>query len=159
MDPAGKILIGVPSNTNFLAIPPYTPGHQFSGRSRELRLLGDWAASPAKPILVLDAIGGMGKSMLCWQWVRYEAQNVLPEYVGIFWYSFYERGADMSDFCAHALAFTTGHSLDEYKKRKTADLAAELIPVLRRRRWLLVLDGLERVPSRLQSLRRSSGSR
>ena len=129
----------------FLAVPPYTPGHHFTGRTRELRLFSDWALSPAKPILVLEAIGGMGKSMLCWQWVKAEVRRVMPECAGIFWYSFYERGADMSDFCAHALAFTTKRPIDEYRKRKTADLAAELMPILKERPWLLVLDGLERV--------------
>jgi tetratricopeptide (TPR) repeat protein len=87
----------------------------------------------------------MGKSMLCWQWVKAEVRRVMPECAGIFWYSFYERGADMGDLCAHALAFTTKRPIDEYSKRKTADLAAELIPILKERPWLLVLDGLERV--------------
>ena len=121
----------VPTTLNFLAVPPYTPGHHFSGRSRELRLLNDWAVSRAKSTLILEAIGGMGKSMLCWHWVNREVQTALPEVAGVIWYSFYEHGADMSDFCAHALAFINSRPVDEYQKRKTADLAAELIPVLR----------------------------
>lgn len=138
------MLFIVPSTTKFLAMPPYTPGHQFSGRSRELRLLTDWAASPATPVLIFEAIGGMGKSMLCWQWAHRQLQSTTLEFAGVFWYSFYERGADMGDFCAHALSFTLGGPVDQYKHRKTADLAAELVPVLRKRPWLFVLDGLER---------------
>src|SRR5438045_1761931 len=92
----------------FLATPSYTPGHVFSGRARELQFLTEWATSPNNPLLVLEAIGGMGKSMLCWQWAIGLTEQVPPPFEGIFWYGFYERGADMSDFCASALAFVQG---------------------------------------------------
>lgn len=112
---------------------------------RELQLLTEWAASPDNPVLVLEAIGGMGKSMLCWHWARTQAKQMPPGFEGIFWYSFYERGADMNDFCASALAFVQGGRAEDYRVRKTSALTAELLPVLRSQRWLLVLDGLERV--------------
>ncbi len=129
----------------FLAVPPYTPGHAFSGRASELQQIDDWAASPEQPVLVIEAIGGMGKSMLCWHWVKRAASQAGSPFAGFFWYSFYERGADMADFCAHALAFITSNPVDKYRERKTADLAAELVPLLQQRPWLLVLDGLERI--------------
>jgi hypothetical protein len=44
----------------FAAYPSYTPGHAFRGRARELRILRDWATAP-EPVLVFEAIGGMGK--------------------------------------------------------------------------------------------------
>jgi hypothetical protein len=61
--------------------------------------LNDWA-QPANPhvILLFDAIGGSGKSMLTWQWTNKYAGNVRKDWAGIFWYSFYERGAVMVDF-------------------------------------------------------------
>jgi tetratricopeptide (TPR) repeat protein len=96
-------------------------------------------------VLVLEAIGGMGKSMLCWQWVNGQAEQAFPSFEGIFWYSFYERGADINDFCASVLAFVQGHPVEDYRSRKTSGLAAELLPVLQSQRWLFVLDGLERV--------------
>lgn len=129
----------------FLAIPSYTPGHVFRGRVRELQFLTEWATSPNNPVLVLEAIGGMGKSMLCWEWAARLTEQVPPPFEGIFWYSFYERGADMSDFCASALAFIQGRPIEDYRSRKTSGLADELLPVLQNRRWLFVLDGLERV--------------
>lgn len=132
-------------SVKFLAIPSYTPGHVFTGRRRELQFLAEWATSPDNPVLVLEAIGGMGKSMLCWQWARGQAEQVLPSFEGIFWYSFYERGADMNDFCASALAFVLGRPAEEYRSRKTSALTAELLPFLQTQRWLFILDGLERV--------------
>ena len=129
----------------FLAIPSYTPGHVFSGRVRELQFLTEWATSANNPVLVLEAIGGMGKSMLCWQWAARLTEQELPPFEGIFWYSFYERGADMSDFCASALAFIQGRPVEDYRSRKTSGLAGELLSVLQNQRWLIVLDGLERV--------------
>jgi hypothetical protein len=135
----------IPAAPTLFPMPPYAPGHAFIGRIRELQLLSDWAVAPKEPVLVLEAIGGMGKSMICWEWVNHHASKVRPDFAGAFWYSFYERGADMSDFCAYTLAYISGRPIAEFKKRKTADLANELIPLLRKRSWLLVLDGLERV--------------
>ena len=62
-----------------------------------------------------------------------------------FWYSFYERGAIMADFCQRALAYMTGRPLEEFAKKKTTELAKDLLSQLHARPWLLVLDGLERV--------------
>jgi hypothetical protein len=135
----------LPPNRYFLAVPPYAPGHDFTGRSIELQLLTEWSVSPENPVLVLEAIGGMGKSMLCWHWVNNAIPDLKPAWAGILWYSFYERGADMGDFCAHALSLVTGQQAADFKGRKTADLAAELVPLLKNRRFLLILDGLERV--------------
>jgi len=81
----------------------------------------------------------------CASIVGYEISAVKRKWTGILWYSFYERGADMGDFCAHALAVVTGRQVGDFRSRKTADLAAELIPLLKKGRFLLVLDGLERV--------------
>jgi hypothetical protein len=63
-DPASNL----PVPPAFIARPPYIPGYVFQGRARELGLLRDWARS-ADPVLVVEAIGGMGKSMVTWQWV------------------------------------------------------------------------------------------
>jgi hypothetical protein len=90
------------------AMPPYTPGHAFTGRIREIQLLDDWATRSATPVLVLEGIGGMGKSMICWEWISHQSRPTRADLAGIFWYSFYERGADMSDFCAYAMAYISG---------------------------------------------------
>jgi len=86
----------LPKPPAFHARPPYTPGHAFEGRAQELATLDDWARS-GEPVMVIEAIGGMGKSMLTWQWVNHRAPGLGIEWAGRFWYSFYERGADIRD--------------------------------------------------------------
>jgi hypothetical protein len=82
--------------------------------------------------------------MLAWEWVRNHAPKAQP-WTGRFWYSFYERGAIMADFCRRALAYMTGQPMEELRKKKTTELAPLLLHQLQARPWLLVLDGLERV--------------
>lgn len=136
----------IPAPPAFYAEPPYIGSHQFTGRRAELERLSDWAApADAHPVLLFDAIGGSGKSMLTWQWTTTYATRARGDWAGRFWYSFYERGAIMADFCGCALAYITREPFDEFKKLKTPELARRLLHHLRDRPWLLVLDGLERV--------------
>jgi hypothetical protein len=136
----------IPKPPEFYAEPRYIGSHKFVGREAQLDVLSDWA-DPADqhPVLLFDAIGGTGKSMLTWEWTSNHASQVRSAWAGRFWYSFYERGAIMADFCSHALAYITGRPLDEFRKLKTPELGERLLHHLQRRPWLLVLDGLERV--------------
>ncbi len=136
----------IPKAPAFYAEPPYIGSHEFVGRKAQLDSLNDWA-SPADshPILLFEAIGGTGKSMLTWEWVTKHATNVREDWSGRFWYSFYERGAVMSDFCGHALAYITGQPFDDFKKKKTPELGDLLLKHLTAKPWIIVLDGLERV--------------
>ncbi|HEV7406570.1 MAG TPA: hypothetical protein VGO11_26705, partial [Chthoniobacteraceae bacterium] len=139
----------MPRPPAFYAAPDYLGSHKFVGRARELEELDDWAA-PADPtnLLLFEAIGGNGKSMLTWEWTTQHAPGVRTgkdAWAGRFWYSFYERGAIMADFCRRALAYMTGRPLEDFAKRKTAELKDELLALLHARPWLLILDGLERV--------------
>jgi tetratricopeptide (TPR) repeat protein len=136
----------IPTPPTLYAEPRYIGSHEFVGRRSQLEDLNEWA-KPADPhpVLLFDAIGGTGKSMLTWQWTTKHATQVRGDWAGIFWYSFYERGAVMADFCRRALAYITGEPLDTFNKRKTADLSRQLLRHLQDRPWLLVLDGLERV--------------
>ncbi len=136
----------IPQAPAFYAEPDYIGSHEFVGRDAELQALSDWAAK-ADPtnLLLFEAIGGNGKSMLTWEWTTKHATIVRSDWAGRFWYSFYERGAVMSDFCQRALAYMTGRRLGDFAKRKTAELKSELLAQLHARPWLLILDGLERV--------------
>ena len=136
----------IPTPPTLYAEPRYIGSHDFVGRRSQLEDLNEWA-KPADPhpVLLFDAIGGTGKSMLTWQWTTKHATQVRGDWAGIFWYSFYERGAIMADFCRRALAYITGEPLDTFNKRKTADLSRQLLHHLQISPWLLVLDGLERV--------------
>jgi hypothetical protein len=136
----------IPLPPAFYAEPPYISFHQFVGRQAELDHLTGWAAaSDPHPVLLFEAIGGTGKSMLTWEWVNNYAMKARADWAGRFWYSFYEKGAIMADFCQRALAYITRRPLEELRRRKTADLAEELLRHLKLNPWLLVLDGLERV--------------
>ncbi len=137
---------GIPTPPGFYAEPRYIGSHEFVGRRAQLDTLNDWA-TPANPhpILLFEAIGGTGKSMLTWQWTTQHANIVRTDWAGIFWYSFYERGAIMADFCRRALAYMTGQPLKELRQKKTLELSELLLRQLNAKPWLFILDGLERV--------------
>jgi tetratricopeptide (TPR) repeat protein len=142
-DPSGD---PIPVPPALYAEPSYAASHKFVGRDAELTALSDWAsAADPFPILLFDAIGGSGKSMLTWEWTRSHATKVRADWAGRFWYSFYERGAIMADFCRHALAYITRVPVESLNKVKTPELGKRLLHRLQERPWLLVLDGLERV--------------
>jgi hypothetical protein len=136
----------IPPPPAFYAEPPYIGSHEFVGRRAELERLSDWAApADPHPVLLFEAIGGAGKSMLTWEWTTRHSTEVRKDWAGRFWYSFYERGAIMADFCRRALAYITGQPLRELRKKKTLELGDRLLRHLQERPWLLILDGLERV--------------
>jgi len=112
-------------------------------------VLSDWA-KPTDPtsILLFEAIGGNGKSMLTWEWTTKHAEEARAghePWAGRFWYSFYEKGAIMRDFCLHALHYMTRQPMETLEKKPMADLRTALLAQLHGRPWLLILDGLERV--------------
>ncbi len=139
----------LPTPPAFFAEPDYIGSHTFVGREAELQALDDWAAK-ADPtnLLLFEAIGGNGKSMLTWEWTTRHATAARPPdstWAGRFWYSFYEKGAVMADFCRRALAYMTEKPLADFTKKKTPELAKDLLAELHDRPWLLILDGMERV--------------
>jgi hypothetical protein len=153
--PAGPVLAPSPTPTTanpipkppaFYAEPDYIVSNRFVGRDAQLKELSDWAR-PDHPdnVLLFEAIGGNGKSMLTWDWATKHAVQIRSDWAGRFWYSFYERGAIMADFCQRALAYMTVQPLEELRKKKTAELREPLLAQLHARPWLLILDGLERV--------------
>jgi Domain of unknown function (DUF4062) len=136
----------IPRPPALYAEPPYIGSHPFTGRVAELETLSDWAApAEARPVLLYEAIGGTGKSMLTWEWLVNQATGARSGWAGRFWYSFYERGADMADFSRRALAYMTGRPLSAFRGKKQIELSTLLLRQLQARPWLLVLDGLERV--------------
>ena len=123
---------------------PYVEKQGFAGRRDELAQIDRWAAG-TQTLLLFQAIGGMGKSMLTWHWVKNRAAAARPDWAGQLWYSFYEQGADLGDFCVQALAYIRRQPPAVFRQRSTLSLGAELRQDLDERPWLLVLDGLERV--------------
>jgi hypothetical protein len=123
---------------------PYVEKQGFAGRAKELALIDEWATG-TDAMLLFQAIGGMGKSMLIWHWLRTRAAPVRSDWAGLLWYSFYEQGADLNDFCVHALAYLRHAPPKTFRGRRTLDLGDELRRELDARPFLLILDGLERV--------------
>lgn len=127
------------------AVPRYLGSHEFVGRAAELSKLDDWcAAADQHPMLLFEAIGGSGKSMVTWTWLTDRAMKARSEWAGRFWFSFYEGGATMTRFCREALAYMTGQPVKALRKEKIRTLMPRLIAELEARPWLIVLDGLER---------------
>jgi hypothetical protein len=136
----------LPAPPAFVSVPRYLGSHQFVGRRSELDALNDWCkpADP-NPMLLFDAMGGSGKSMLTWEWITQHAMGERDDWAGRFWYSFYERGAVMADFCRLTLSYMTCRPVNDFANLRTNQLSALLIAQLEKRPWLLVLDGLERI--------------
>lgn len=136
----------IPAPPAFYAAPAYIGRHTFVGRQSQLKTLSDWAKpSDTTNVLLFEAIGGNGKSMLTWEWTTKHAPTLRSDWAGCFWYSFYEKGAIMRQFCQHALAYMTEQPLEAFEKKPMAEMREELLNRLRRQPWLLILDGLERV--------------
>ncbi|AXO34671.1 kinase-like protein [Micromonospora sp. B006] len=148
---------GVPAPPALYAEPRYIGSHAFTGRKAQLASLADWAM-PAQPnpVLLYEAIGGTGKSMLTWEWITNHAPGARTDWAGRMWYSFYDKGAMMADFCRRALAYMTGRPVESFEGVPQARLTELLLHQLGRKPWLLVLDGLERV---LVAYHRSDASR
>lgn len=143
---------GAYTPADFHAKQDYIPRFKFIGREEQLAVLSEWAVDKTDTILLFRSIGGNGKSALTWHWARDEAGRFATKcrpagspWAGRFWYSFYERGATMTDFCRHALAYMTGESIAELEKKPFSALQHDLLRQLHACPWLLVLDGMERV--------------
>lgn len=134
------------SDNAFLPIPEYTPSHDFVGRESHLRFLDEWALdNSTTPFLVLNAIGGTGKSYLTWEWLRRGKRDTHSCWRGRFWYSFYERGATLSEFLRCLLAFMSGRSFNDFIEYPDRALSLIILEELRRSPWLIVMDGIERL--------------
>jgi tetratricopeptide (TPR) repeat protein len=127
------------------------------GRQAELTLLTDWIAgkeleadgqnafADSVRIMSVVAIGGMGKSALTWKWFNDVAPQEIKNLAGRIWWSFYESDATFENFVTRALAYATNRSLDEVQQIPAPERETQLLAVLDREPFLLVLDGLERI--------------
>jgi tetratricopeptide (TPR) repeat protein len=143
---------------------PYPLQQNFTGRAAWRKMLTAWLASEDRPVFALVAIGGMGKSALTWAWLQRDVLGLplpgqapddpeaaaacrVPEASrpeGVLWWSFYEQEAGFEGFLNRALSYAGGGKLDLAAIPSAYDKAAALVELLRQRRLLLVLDGLER---------------
>jgi tetratricopeptide (TPR) repeat protein len=135
---------------------PYTllQTRRLIGRQSELSLLTDWVTNSKTfevsktskvSIFNIIAIGGMGKSALTWTWFNEIAPQEMKPLAGRMWWSFYESDASFENFVIRALAYVTRRSREEVQQLPPPEREAQLLAVLDREPFLLVLDGLERL--------------
>jgi tetratricopeptide (TPR) repeat protein len=131
----------------------YTWLGNFVGRHGERRSLSEWLRTDGEALYVLQAMGGTGKSALAWIWLMgdvlgelkgdlvpvIERDEVQP-LDGVAWFSFYGSDSTSSTFFTWLLdEFDSAgeHGGDD-------DPAGRALALLRDRRLVVVMDGLER---------------
>jgi hypothetical protein len=131
---------------------PYTLLHAkgFIGRQEELNLLTDWVTKSDEKIyqariLNIVAIGGMGKSALAWKWFNDIAPHEMKPLAGRIWWSFYESDARYENFIVRTLAYVTQRPREEVQKMPLPECEENLLSILDREPFLVVLDGFERL--------------
>lgn len=113
--------------------------YRFFGRDAELALLDDAFAGGPTSIVALVGPGGQGKTALVQHWLEPFLAGT-RQADGVFLWSFY-RGKD-ADLCLrHLHAYAEGR--DEPGDVSASYCVDHLLPVLRRQRWALILDGVE----------------
>lgn len=119
------------------------------GRQNDLDALTSWATDTSSGaearILTIVAIGGVGKSALTWEWFNEIAPVVLSDLAGRVWWSFYDIDGSFENFVTRTLAYVTGE--DELRLREEPIHIREkkLLAILYQEKYLIVLDGLERI--------------
>jgi tetratricopeptide (TPR) repeat protein len=143
---------------------PYPMQVNFTGRVREREMLTQWVVGDDHPVLAMVAMGGMGKSAVTWAWVQRDLlgetlpgstdedpQDVahcrVPDearFEGVLWWSFYERDASCEAFLNSALAYVSSGQVDPAAIPSAYEKMTALLTLLQQKRFLIVLDGLER---------------
>ncbi len=131
-------------------VPPYTANPyalqaNFTGRVAERRQLNDWLTKDPHPMLSLTAFGGMGKSALAWYWLRDDIKGSDEQPKKMVWWSFYDIESGFERFLKRAIEYFSDEEVDWDKLPSTRDRMEHLYTLLRDNRYLLVLDGVERV--------------
>ncbi|MGH7454175.1 MAG: DUF4062 domain-containing protein, partial [bacterium] len=126
--------------TPFIAHPYPLPPH-FTGREAEKALLSNWLHNGPEPMLVLEAIGGMGKTSLSWVWLRDEVLAKNAELDGVLWWSFYDE--PFETFAQNLFFYLTSKDV-KVERGALSDQLSLLHSILYNNRFLLILDGFER---------------
>ncbi len=127
--------------TPFIA-HPYPLPQNFTGREAEKSLLSNWFYNADEPMLVLEAIGGMGKTALSWVWLK-EILEKPDELAGVIWWSFYD--APFETFLPALYHYLTSKVVEiDANAYYFGGELAQLSSILNRNNFLLVLDGFER---------------
>jgi tetratricopeptide (TPR) repeat protein len=126
------------------------PSSDLVGREQELTMLTRWIHADDGElsdvrVLVINAMGGMGKSALTWKWFAELPEEDAARFAGRMWWSFYESDATYENFTARALAYAAELPLAHAMEIPIATREQQLLEIFDRRPFLLCLDGIERL--------------
>jgi hypothetical protein len=113
--------------------------YRFFGRAPELAVLDRALAGQEPSVVAMIGPGGQGKTAIVQHWL----QGILKDsrqVDGVFLWSFY-RGKD-ADLCLREL-YAYAEGLSHAPDLSASFCIDQLLPVVRRERWALVLDGTE----------------
>ena len=148
LERGGKLIPVAPTPyiAHSYALPP-----NFTGREAERAMLCNWLYNAKDPVLVLEAIGGMGKTALTWVWLQEEVLERQAELDGVFWWSFYED--PFETFLEHLYHYVTSTEVKVERGVLESGAVAILNSILHNNRFLLILDGFERALRGYASMR------
>ncbi len=122
---------------------PYPMPPNFTGRADERKMLTEWLnADGNHPLLVLRALGGFGKSALCWHWLLHDVDPT--QFPRVVWWSFYEGDASFDSFLRETLEYLSVGQVSNLSNLGPRQQADELLHRLHQPGTLLILDGFER---------------
>ena len=141
-------------------VHPYPLQPNFTGRIAERKWLTEWFTTDSRPVCVVEAIGGMGKSALAWVWLHADVlgkppggcpeadpenlrvpEDQRPE--GVLFWSFYEQDSRFGAFLDRAVRYVGARNATTagLSDREKLDI---VLGAIEQRRILLILDGFER---------------
>lgn len=131
----------------FECLHHYSLTDRFVGRREPLAQLDSWVGdADGVSVICLTALGGAGKSALAWRWVNAALTRLRQEgFRGALWCSFYEGTFKFEDFLRRALSFCGRLSPEGVAALTRAQVEEQLLEALTRDRWVVVIDGLERL--------------
>lgn len=131
-----------PAPPEYFAEVEYILTDTFIGRASELTLLDDWAKS-SNPCMVVEGLGGLGKSALTWEWFQKRARNSIPNLAGRAWCDIYGPSASLLGSLRNIFAYI----FREYPPLEFSilELSKSILQELKSRPYLIVFDGFERI--------------
>ncbi|MBI5788461.1 MAG: hypothetical protein HZA78_06375 [Candidatus Schekmanbacteria bacterium] len=119
----------------------------FHGRQENFNLLNNWAEEQKAKVIIINGIGGQGKSTLVGHWLKEQRTPHLAK-IPVFYWSFYEN-PDLSEFDWELLDFA--QRLIPLAERRKGVIQFPLIKAAQGKPLILVLDGLERLQRKTDS--------
>ncbi len=117
---------------------PYPMPPNFTGRLAERAMLTQWLNEDNEhPLLIINALGGFGKSALSWHWLTHDVDST--EWPKVLWWSFYEGDASFEHFVEETFKYLKREV--PQSKREQVD---ELLEAMQLQKILLIMDGFER---------------